>query len=207
MRTSSRKHLLAGQKTVTTTTVARRLSVRIPTMLSNLLAQAVKESDDSRNKWVSETLELFRQKYVVELLAFGSSEPSPEYLREVFPEHSGLSDEAILKLELTVPEKIAEADHKAAVDQGLLILVKEAKIPESGGVQLQILLNDEGLYAMQDMLTRIDQIKDPDLSTHGFKTVLTHIALWDRIMVNRDISDITTMVMKKTRQRSKNSSK
>lgn len=182
-RKSSRKHLL-GQQTSKKTSVVRRVSVRVPPALSSLIINAVADAGVSRNKWVSEALEKFRSKYVLDRL-------------ELPPIDS----------EDTAKMSQAELDkyHGQTVNRGLVTLVKETFIVNTGGVGMQILLNDEGLYAMQDILSRIESVLDATESTHGMRTTLLHIALWDRIMENKNIPDVAKLVAthKKTKPRAK----
>lgn len=218
MRVGSRKYLLSQQTLATKpVVVGRKLSVRLPVTLHRLVMQAVDASSDSRNKWVSETLERFRKKYVLDLLALEPSDPDPDYLRSIAnlftKEHPGLltlTDKEIRDLKIRLPEALAIERHNWSVDDGLYTMVKGTNVPNKGGTPLQILLNDEGVYAIQNMLTRLNTIKPADESDYGFKTILSHIALWDRVMEQRDmceIPDLLTAKPKATRAKSKPASR
>lgn len=190
--TSSRKHLLGQQ---IATPVSRRLSVRVPLLLSRLIETECKKAGVSRNRWFSETMVRFRQRQVVDRLGL--------------PPRPDVDDEA----EAARDAALSEDDnrwHVEEVNRALALLVKETFITTTGGVSLPIRFTDEGLRAVSDMLYRIDSVRNlaPEKAPDGsplpravdlshltnVRTVLVHAALWDRLMEGKDIQEVAKLM-------------
>lgn len=181
MKPRSRKHLI-GQQVTATASVSRRLSIRVPTGLAHLTKLAIIESGMSRNAYVSSALERFRQKFVVARLAL-------PFMDE---ELDGTT------VSMTPRESINRSI--AEVNNGLLIVLKETRLPKGDGVPWQILLNDVGLNAVSDILARVQSacgargMPDEDDPTKGVKTVLSQVALWDIIASERSMEEVAELL-------------
>lgn len=187
---NSRKHLL-GQQVVATNTLSRRLSVRVPSILSNLVEEGYKAEGISRNRWFSETMIRFRKRQIMDRLALPFD---PE-------------DDSDQDTQMTASDK---QWYEEEVDRALALLVKETYITTNGGTSLPIRFTDEGLAAMADLLKRIEGVRSlpPVLEPDGtvtdraidlsdlsnVRTVLAHAALWDRLMEGRDIQEVAKLV-------------
>jgi len=187
---SSRKHLLGQQAAKP---VSRRLSVRIPVLLNAMVEEGYRKDEISRNKWLSDTVVRFRQRQVMDRLKLP---PRPDDDKEESAEQE--------------PDAALKNWHTEEVNRALALLVKETFITTTGGVTLPIRFTDEGLHAMQDMMSRIDSVRTlkPENLSDGTKferavdlshltntrTVLVHAALWDRFMEGRDIQDVSRLM-------------
>ncbi|MDK1290101.1 hypothetical protein [Pseudoalteromonas umbrosa] len=168
-RSRSRKHLLA-QQSPKSEAISRRLTVRIPKKLHTLLTDAVADEQPkiSRNKYVSDAVVRLRERHVVSRL-----------------ELPLLDDEG--NQDMTADEmKLVDN-----VNKGVAILAEDTKLISGESVSLPIRFTDEGVAALQDLITRVrTQLPEDSKVFEKIKTIFIHIALWDKVMDGKSMEEL-----------------